>query len=473
MKIAHKIILATTADVLLIALTAFFAYQNANLALAKIHFVEIADDLNASFLAARLAEKNYFLYGDESAIEGIRKSLDEAVQTIDAEKESIIRATGKQNFLQLNLSLRAYLEALGSKGQGELDKPGMQNRVREAGQGLREFSSKITRLERFNVNQIIVHSKKWLAIFFGVILLSAIGVSQLFTRRIFISLKRIEKTAHRISEGNFDQVNPVSTEDELGSVTKAINSMCQELKDREEMIMQSKKLASLGILTAGVAHEIGNPLNNISMMAQAYQELHNDLSEEERLEYMKGVDEQANRIREIVHRLLDFSKPKQVVLKPADINAVIKKSLTLVHNISYIYNVDVQTDLQDGLPHLLIDQGQIQEVLTNLLTNALHAVSPGDVVEVRTRLADDRNHVEIQVRDTGKGIPPEYLDNVFDPFFTTKEDAGTGLGLFVSYGIVRNHHGTLRVNSEVGTGTCFTIELPVSQKGERRKDGQR
>jgi signal transduction histidine kinase len=461
MKIAHKIVMANAFDILLIALTAFFAYQNLNLVLAKLHFVEIADDLNASFLEARLSEKNYFLYGDRSAIEGIRKNLDEAQQMVNAEKESIVRATGEQNLLQLNLSLHAYLEALGNPEEKELDQPGMQTRVREAGQGLREFSSKVTRLERSNMNKIIADSKKGLATSFFLILLSAIGVSQFVFHRILKSLKRIERTAHTISEGNFGKVEEVISADELGSVTKAINSMSQELMNREELIMQSKKLASMGILTAGVAHELGNPLNNISMLAQVYQELYDDLGREERIEYMKRVDEEADRIKEIVKDLLDFSKPKEVKLKQADINAVVQKSLKLVRNIICICNVEVKTDLQDRLPTLLIDEYQIQEVLINLLTNAVHAVSPGDVVEIRTRLSENRDHVEIEVRDTGKGIPPEYLDNVFDPFFTTKGASGTGLGLFVSYGIVRNHQGTLRVNSEVGTGTCFIMELPV------------
>lgn len=461
MKIAHKIVLANVFDILLIALTAFFAYQNLNLVLTKLHFVEIADDLNAFFLEARLSEKNYFLYGDKSALSDIRTKLDEALKTVNGEEENIVRATGKQNHQQLDASLHTYLKAIAPPEEGELNRPAMQARVREAGQKLREFSSKITQLERTNVNKIISQSKRGLFTSFCLILLSAIGVSQLIFLRILRSLKRIETTAHFISEGNF---NPVATEiarDELGSVTKAINSMAEELRNREELIIQAKKLASIGVLTAGVAHELGNPLNNISMIAQGFQELYDDLEKDERLEYVRRVDEEADRIKEIVKNLLDFSKPKKPNMVVAHINEVVQKSLKLVQNMICICNVEVHSTLDSDLPDLVIDVYQIQEVLINILTNAVQAVSPGDDIYIKTKLSDNGNFVEIEIKDTGKGIPSEYLSNVFDPFFTTKGASGTGLGLFISYGIIKNHNGAIRVKSEVGKGTCFTVELPI------------
>ena len=490
MKIVHKIVLANTFNIVLIALTGLFAYQNLNLLLTKLRYVEIADDLNASFLEVRLSEKNYFLYKDDSSLKDIQKKLDESRQTMESAKEDIVRAIGSQNYQQLESNTRAYLHVISSAYSSPALSDELQSLIRETGQKLREFSDHITKLERTNVNNIIEGSRNGLFSSLFLILFSALGVSQIISHRILKSLIEIESVAHAISEGTFSKMEIATAEikrssilsaiipkifmaffmpnpaDELGSAMKAINSMSDELKKHEELIIQSKKLASIGILTAGVAHELGNPLNNISIMAQAYSELYDDLSREERLDYMKKVDEETDRIKEIVKNLLDFSKPKKANRKEIGINEVVQKSIKLVHNMISISNIEISVSLQDKLPVVFIDVNQIQEVLINLITNAIQAVSVGDHLNIYTRLKKEGNHVEIEIHDTGKGIPPEFLPHIFDPFFTTKENSGTGLGLFVSYGIIQNHQGNIRVHSELGVGTCFVIELPVYQEKE-------
>jgi signal transduction histidine kinase len=492
MKIVHKIILANVFDILLIALTGLFAYQNLQLLLTKLRYVEIADDLNASFLEIRISEKNFFLYHDATELVNIHNKLRESQNVMQSEREDIIRAIGEPNYRQLEFCTQDYLEVINAAGEQGMNSERLQARIREAGQRLREFADHITKLERANVNRIIAGSRNGLFISLVLILISALGVSQLVTQRILKSLKEIEKVAHAISEGIFRKVHPVhpfhepawmealvsklpflraflakNQSDELDSVMKAINSMSEELKQHEEMIIQSKKLASIGILTAGVAHELGNPLNNISMMAQAYVELYDDLSREERIEYMRKVEEETERIRDIVKNLLDFSKPKKPNRVEASINAVIQKSLSLVGNMLQISNIDIDVQLAENLPHVLIDINQIQEVLINLITNAIQASSAGDKLRIRSGLDDPPGeHIQIAIQDTGRGIPPEFLPHVFDPFFTTKEAGGTGLGLFVSYGIIQNHQGTIQVQSEMGSGTCFTIRLPVCRREE-------
>lgn len=494
MKIVHKIILANIFNILLIALTGFFAYENLNLLLTKLRYVEIADDLNASFLEMRLSEKNYFLYKDASALNDIRNKLNQSKAAMMSARDDIVRAIGAANYLQLESSTHAYLQVIQSADSNAPASEHLQSHIREAGQKLREFSDHVTKLERTNVNRIIAESRTGLFTSLFLILVSALGVNQLISRRILASLKDIEKVAHAISEGDFNKVKTSAQaleprmilktisgmkcfsffqsnpSDELGSVMKAINSMSEDLKKHEELIIQSKKLASIGILTAGVAHELGNPLNNISMMAQAYAELYDDLSREERLDYMIKVDEETERIRDIVKNLLDFSKPKKPNRNVAHVNEVVQKSLKLVQNMISISNIEINICLGDEIPVVFIDINQIQEVLINLITNAIQAAASGDEIFITTRLAADADHVEIEVRDTGKGIPPEFLPHVFDPFFTTKEASGTGLGLFVSYGIIQNHQGNIRVHSELGAGTCFTIELPVYKNKENRDE---
>ena len=461
MKIVHKINLANISVIILIALTGFFAFENLNHVLTKLRFTEIADDLNASFLEMRLSEKNFFLYRDPSALAEISKKIRESMAALESEKPDIIKATGEKNFEGLKSCLTRYLTEVDAVRNSTSQTVEMQAGVREAGQKLREFSDQITHLERSRVNKILSLSKRQLITSLCFILIAAIGLRYMTFFKMLKTLKQIKRVVVSISEGNFRPVSTEIPDDELGSVMTAINAMSKELEDREEQILQSKKLASLGILTAGVAHELGNPLNNISMIAQTYMEVYDSLGKEDRIDFMVKIEEETHRIKHIVDNLLDFSRPKKSKSKIADLNDVVQRSLKLVQNMIHVCNVETSINLQEGLPPVFIDEDQILEVLINLMTNSLQASSRGDSLKIITRLLEGDEYIEITVEDTGKGIPQELLAHVFDPFFTTKGNSGTGLGLFVSYGIIKNHQGVMKVNSTEGVGTCFTIELPA------------
>jgi signal transduction histidine kinase len=463
MKIEHRIFLSSAFNIALIVLIGAFAIQNLNLMLTKLRFVEIADDLNATFLDMRLSEKNYFLYKDESALFDIKEKINKTVESINAVSADISRAIGDDNLRLLKSYLMKYSEAVEEVRRHGLTEQ-LQTVLRTEGKKLKEFSETITLLERKRVNDIITNSKRVLFYSFWAILFSAVVVIHFLSQRIVKSLREIERMALSISEGNFTKVEVTRTGDEFASVMKAINLMSEELSHREEQILQSKKLASLGILTAGVAHELTNPLNNISMIAQTYAEVYDKLSREDRIEFMNKVEEETERIKEIIKNLLDFSKPKEANLKEADINAVIKRTLGLVQNMLDISNIDTRLNLEEVLPKVLIDEHQIQQVLVNLITNAVQAMSAGGKLFISSRPGQRGDSVEITVMDSGKGIPPEFLPHIFDPFFSTKGEGGTGLGLSVSYGIIRNHNGDIRVESKVGVGTTFTIELPVHKR---------
>ena len=359
------------------------------------------------------------------------------------------------------------VEALRRAGRTEQ----MQTALRTEGKKLKEFSETITVLERKRVNDIITSSKKVLFYSFWAILFSAIVVSHFISQRILKSLRKIESLAQSISEGNFRKMEVVRSGDEFGSLMKAINRMSEELSHREEQILQSKKLASLGILTAGVAHELTNPLNNISMIAQTYADVYDKLSREDRIEFMNKIEGETERIKEIIRNLLDFSKPKEANLKEADINSVIKRTITLVQNMLDISNIDTRLNLADALPHVFVDEHQIQQVLVNLITNAVQAMSSGGKLFISSRPGRDVSSVKVTVMDSGKGISPEFLPHIFDPFFSTKGEGGTGLGLSVSYGIIKNHGGDIRVDSKPGVGTTFTIELPIYKETGGGEEG--
>jgi two-component system, NtrC family, sensor kinase len=244
------------------------------------------------------------------------------------------------------------------------------------------------------------------------------------------------------------------------TLEEKVEERTDELVKMQSRVAQSERLASIGMLAAGVAHEVNNPLGGIlALTALTLEDLPAGHPSRDNLE---EVVRQTERCRDIVKHLLEFSRQSDVSVEELDLNEVAEKTLTLLQRQSLFFNIDVVTDLQAGLPHVLGDTSQLQQVLMNILMNAVEAMDQRGRLTVRTRLLEDRGMVEISVRDTGCGIPPEYVDRIFDPFFTTgKNGEGTGLGLSIAYGIITKHRGTIAVESEVGAGTTFTVRLPV------------
>ena len=256
MKLVHKITLANTIAMISIILVAGFSYHEFSLLLAKLRFVEIADALNASSLEMRLSEKNYFLYKDDAALGDIKIKIQDTYSTIEKAKSNIVKAIGEVNFEKLHMKLKRYEKVIekvgGTTGSGKNEKE-IETSVREAGKVLRLFFNQMVQIERQEVNRIIAASKGTLLSFFALVIIVSIMSSYLFFSRMFKNLRRIEKTANSISKGNFNKIEGRIPNNELGSAMAAINSMCEELKTGHEQLVQSRKLASLGTLTAGVA----------------------------------------------------------------------------------------------------------------------------------------------------------------------------------------------------------------------------
>jgi signal transduction histidine kinase len=464
MKIEHKIYLSNAVHILLIVLIGIFALQNLNEILTKFRFIVIAEGLNATFLEMRLAEKNYFLYGDSEALANIRSKIDQTGTTLLQLRQDITRAVGTEKYNRLQGYLQEYAKLGASLGNTRPQDPDTRQKLRQAGQNLKVFSENITALESDSIEAIIVRSKNILRYSFWAVVLFAFFFSYLIVHDIGFSLRKIVELTRAISHGNFQKIEQKPSSDEMGAVISAINAMAGELQKREQEIVQSKRLASLGVLVAGVAHELNNPLNNISMIAQTYAEVYDGLSKEERISFMERVDEETERLRVIIHNLLDYAKPKGQHLAKASANQVIQKILALVQNMLDISNIRIRLTLAPELPEIYIDEHQIQQVLVNMATNAIQAMGKGGELLIASRYLADDEVVEIEIGDNGKGIAPEFLDHIFDPFFTTKEESGTGLGLWVSYGIIKNHQGTIRVTSQPGVGTTFIITLPTCRK---------
>jgi signal transduction histidine kinase len=229
--------------------------------------------------------------------------------------------------------------------------------------------------------------------------------------------------------------------------------------------MQSEKMAAVGQLAGGVAHEINNPLGVILGFSQS---LMRTLKPEEAL-YMplSSIEREAKRCKNLVQDLLTFSRVNKLERESCDLNEVVSTALTLVAAQTKVQNIELINTLNQNIPHVKISRNQIQQVLINLCTNAIDAMPKGGKLSVSTLFPEEMRgeYVQIRVSDTGTGIPHEIVGNIFEPFFTTKEvGKGTGLGLSLVYEIINKHHGTIDVESEVGAGTTFKINLPLTEK---------
>jgi len=212
-------------------------------------------------------------------------------------------------------------------------------------------------------------------------------------------------------------------------------------------------------MAAGAAHEINNPLAVISGRAQILLESEKDAKRRKSLEL---IVEQTQRASKILTDLMGFARPAMPKTEPTNLNYVAHQVISMVENQLRIKNIVCVRDFAEGLPKILADRHQLEQVFLNMVLNSEHAMEEGGTITLATSLSPDGNAVLLEIADTGQGIAPEHIDQIFEPFFTTKEEgSGTGLGLSMCYGIIQAHEGTVTVESKVGEGTTFTIRLPV------------
>jgi PAS domain S-box-containing protein len=250
---------------------------------------------------------------------------------------------------------------------------------------------------------------------------------------------------------------PLKEEDKVVGAIEISRDITRDITMQKRM-MQQEKLASIGRLSAGVAHEINNPLTTILTSAMLIQE---DLEPSDPInEELETIANEALRCRKIVSSLLDFARQKKPRKEPQDLNQIVEETVVLLNKQAAFRDISLERHLEADLPPIKVDKGQIQQALINLALNSIEATGPGGRVSFATRFIPKSQMIEIAVSDTGAGIAPEILDRIVDPFFTTKEN-GSGLGLAITHGIVEQHGGELDVLSESGQGACFFIRLPL------------
>ncbi len=341
----------------------------------------------------------------------------------------------------------------------------------------------------------------------GFVILAAILVSILVQRVVYRPLVDLKDGAAKLAEGDLEHQIPVRSDDELGQLAESFNSMTEALrKSRAELqewgrtleqkveeatrelhlaqaeAARGEKLASVGLLAAGIAHELNNPLTGVLTFSHLVRkELPDDSPEAEDLDL---VIQETKRCATIIRRLLDFAREKTPEKKYSDINQLIEDTTQLIGQSAQVADIEIILDLDKALPAVWIDEDLVKQVIMNVLVNAQHAIEHEGRITVRTRVRNDRPGAdikaglvplaEITITDTGCGIPEENLQRIFDPFFTTKGvGKGTGLGLSVSHGTIQAHEGLIEVESRPGVGTEFRIYLPLGGNSHgAQRDGE-
>jgi hypothetical protein len=377
----------------------------------------------------------------------------------------------------------------------------------------------ISLLESKKVILITIVLDALVLIIFGSFLLSRILVKP---------IKDLVQLTRKISEGDFSQKIEVTSKNEIGQLIGSFNRMIErlranqeslenyleslesahnQLKQAQEELIRTEKLASIGRFAAGVAHEVGNPLGAILGYTSILQK--DGMDREESKDYLKRIEKEIERINQIVRELLNFARPSKFEITDVKINKVIESTLSLLSYQKDFKNIETQLNLQPDLPMIKGDESQLSQVFINIILNAIDAMPNGGMLSIQTKIhfmenmavdrlqriyprrrrsdpmESDYSHlrmadpfaallkkfsegdrlVQIRISDTGIGIKKEDLENIFDPFFTTKApDKGTGLGLSISLRIVESLGGEIKVESEEGKGTTFEVYFPVAQK---------
>lgn len=445
---------------------AFFNWYSIVTIGQKLTVSESFEDLFNDILEARRYEKNFFFYHD---IESLKENLLylERIEKIIAQcSEDIVRVIGKEEYSQFREDWTTYRSILQfSEQQGLQHLPqGQADQIRNMGKRIGDFAEHLVKRKRERIHLAVTRMLGVPIAFFGVSLVLFALVGYLFFRKILRPLFLVQRTIGQVADGNFHPIDYSEKEtDEISRLIHAFNQMAIELEAKQEQLVQSRKIAAIGTFTAGIAHELNNPINNISLTAETFLEEFEKSMTPEGRELILDMLNQAERAAEIIKNLLDFSRSERPAMAPLDPAEVIQKTIRLVRNQTFLSGIKVNTAIEKGLPKIMGNTRNLEQIFLNLFLNAIQAMPQGGEIDLKAGLEPDGRQIRIDVKDTGTGIKPEQLEHIFEPFYTTKSvGRGTGLGLSVTYALVKKHNGHIEVQSELNVGTTFSIYLPVA-----------
>ncbi|RUM87259.1 MAG: hypothetical protein DSZ23_06115 [Thermodesulfatator sp.] len=434
----------------------------------KMELAELLDVLTQEILLVRQKEKNFLLYGNVQELHeahNILVKLEKQITELDEVSTEYFKKTPRE--IETYKALLTEITSGKSQNQGK----NLKLALRTQGHQLMSEIIDTTKKLKDHLDAQVLRYKEisflllWIAIPIGLLLCLFLA------EWILEPIEYVRKKAVKVMSGEIKAipVEPVAKKClECDGLVRSINKMLDTIESKQQQLVQSEKLAAIGKVTAGIAHEINNPLNNINLTAEVLLEDMENMTPEERSEFIKDILVQTERAREIVHNLLQFSRMKKAKVKErVDVADLIENTFALLKNELKITHTKVKSSYEKGMAFVLGNPNQLQQVLVNIILNAIQAMGEGGKLAVNLNVDKKKKKVLVTIEDNGPGIPQNVLGHILEPFYTTKKD-GTGLGLSVSYGIIKDHKGDIRIDSREGKGTKVIVELPLAEKADNQ-----
>ncbi|MCE5182785.1 MAG: HAMP domain-containing histidine kinase [Betaproteobacteria bacterium] len=478
----------------LIISLSLFTYFELRLIEQKIRVGERIAELFDVTLEIRRFEKNYFLYRQIADFQEVRRYASKVDELLESSAADFSGLALEPQILKVKNEVRVYRALMAEylkAGAAETRQTELlEAQIRKVGKDIVAITEGMAGAERLLIRATLDKFRATLLISIALLSLTMIVIGWMLSRLVARPLKHMDRCVEAVSSGRLDRIVVPSEDSEIISITQAFNHMIGELELRQKRLLRSEKLASLGTMLAGVAHELNNPLSNISLSCQILLEEVGSCDPEQGKELLEQIDEQTERARKIVRALLDFARDKPVKRERVALAALFEDVLLFLKgetppNVRIITEIPAEIVLQ-------ADRRRLEQAFLNLIKNALEAIGESGEIYIgaaRHRLTNEsfvakQGHdnrflgkcypgveaIDIEIRDSGPGIPVDVLPRIFDPFFTTKDvGRGMGLGLFIVYEIVEEYNGCISVDSESGRGTVFHIRLPLeSADGSRQ-----
>ena len=450
-------------------------YENAFSLRRKIYAIERFDDLLNDVLELRRYEKNYILYRNTSNLKEGIVYLNRVDNDYRILKADMIEIMGSNESAAFGHNLTLYKQILddiiGLKSSEGVS--ALEEKLRTEGKLLADFAQNLIQKKRGRIDQALKRVLTIPLASIASLILLVIVIFRFVTTGILKPLSLVESATEKVAKDSFTPISyDKEKKDEITRLIASFNKMADELESRQEQLIQSRKLASIGTFTSGIAHELNNPLNNISITAESMMLNFHEMSEKQMSEMIDDILTQADRASQVVKNLLEFSRTERPYLRNLDIREVTERTINLIKNQLVVGHIRVEKHLADNLPPIRGKRQDLQQALVNIILNAVQAMPGGGTITVNAD-QEPKGYIRIDISDTGSGISPEALEHIFDPFFTTKTSGqGTGLGLSLVYSIIKTHGGYIEVRSEVDKGSTFSIFLPVTDEKDISDENQ-
>ena len=480
-SLRQKIILGYFAIAILILGGTAFTFAKLTLIEEKIFLGERISELFDTALEIRRFERNYFLHGQAPDYQENVRYVSKMQTLLVKDKSDFAVLQASQRIGTLHDELEKYsklMEDYVRAGNEDLARARrLEHRIRSAGKEIVDIAEDMSATERRLVQSSLDSFKRTLIFSLAVVAGLIIAIGQALLRSVVLPLKQMENSVDAVSRGELNKLSMPSRDREIVSIINTFNHMLRELELRQKHLLRSEKLASLGTMLSGVAHELNNPLSNISSSCQILLAEIEDADTDAKRELLKQIDEQTERARTIVRSLLNFARDKAFSKEPAPFRELVYQTVRFIKG-----EIPAQATVAIDIPEDIVipaDRQRLQQAILNLVKNAVESAGERGKVSISARkhipsekpesnpdlfpgCHTEANAVDITVKDNGHGIPPEILPRIFDPFFTTKDvGKGMGLGLFIVHEIIEEHDGCISVNSAPDQGTSFNIRLPL------------